>query len=351
MSEAGSPQPKVSVVVLSYKGPQWLARCLESLEAQTLFSEMEVVVSENDSRDGSAELAEQWLARTGRGRVVRNPTNLFYCEANNKGAEAATGRYLLFLNHDARLEPDCLQKLYEGAEAAGADAAAPLVMDYDSDNFQSLGGAGIDWLGVPQAMRRVDGVVDVFASPGCSLLIRAEMFRRIGMFDPRWLMYVDEPDICWRVWIAGGRIVTLPAARVHHRGAVLVNPAGDTKTVESRTSDTKRHLTNRNGLLLLLKNGQHLFLLLVLPHLLWLAFESLALAVLARRWSCFRRVFLEAVRDTWRLRGHVREMRRRIRGFRRRGDFYMLRFLRLKPSRWDDLLRVFRLGAPRVDSK
>ena len=67
-----------------------------------------------------------------------------------------------------------------------------------------------------------------------------------------------------------------PSAKLHHRGAAQVNPAGGGATVEFRTSDTKRFYANRNGLLVLLKNAQHLLLLLVPLQLGLLAIEALA---------------------------------------------------------------------------
>src|SRR5262245_54352285 len=134
MNGPSTVQPKISVVILNYNGQQWLPRCFESLEKQTVFKELEVIVTDNKSGDGSDQFAAQWLERTGRGRVVQNGANLYYTGANNNGAAVATGKYLLFLNNDTWLEPDCLEKLYAGVEAAGADSASPLVLNYDDQS-------------------------------------------------------------------------------------------------------------------------------------------------------------------------------------------------------------------------
>ena len=121
--------------------------------------------------------------------------------------------------------------------------------------------------------------------------------------------------------------------------------------VESRTSETKRFLANRNGLLLLLKNAQHVLLLLVIPHLFLLGFEALVSLLLVRRWSYVRQSYVRAVPACWAMRAHVRDWRRRIRGFRQRGDFQMLRFLRFKPSRWTDFTKLLHWGVPKVDRR
>ena len=343
--------PELSVVVLNYNGKQWLSRCFESLEKQTIFQQIEVILTDNKSADGSDQFAEQWLSRLQKGRVVQNGANLGYCEANNNGAAAATGKYLLFLNNDTWLEPDCLEKLLAGVEACHADAATPLVLDYDSDNFQSIGGHGIDLFGMAPGLKPVSKTTEIFVACGCSLLISAEMFRRVGGFDPALFIYVDETDLSFRVIIAGGKIVGVPSARLHHRGAAGVNPAGDTKVVEARTTETKRFLANRNGLLLLLKDCQNILLVLLIPQLLLLAVEMVISLVLVRRWSYIRKAYIGAVADCWRLRHHVREWRQRIRGFRQRSDFQMLRYLRLKPNRWEEAIKLIKSGGVKIDPR
>jgi GT2 family glycosyltransferase len=351
MNKPAVPTFKVSVIVLNYNGMEWLNRCFDSLEEQTLFNQIEVIMTDNHSSDGSVEFAEAWSRRTGRGQVVNNGANLGYCQANNNGAAVATGEYLLFLNNDTWLEPDCLERLYFEAKNTGADVAGPLILNYEDDSFQGIGSPGLDLFGIPTYLTPIENGSRIFAASGCSLFIRAETFRQIGGFDGELFIYADETDVCWKVWIAGGKAVAAISARVHHRGAAVVNPKGQTKHVELRTTDFKRHLANRNGTLILLKNSQHILLILLVPHLFLLATEAVVSLLVVRRWSHIRRCYIGAILDCWRLRAHVLSWRRRIRAFRRRSDFFMLRFLRLKPARWLDFKAVIRLGLPKVDAK
>ncbi|HSY74104.1 MAG TPA: hypothetical protein VK810_01430, partial [Dongiaceae bacterium] len=127
------------------------------------------------------------------------------------------------------------------------------------------------------------------------------------------------------------------------------NPAGGVTTTEYRTSDQKRFLTNRNCLLTLMKNGQHVILLFVPLQMALLIVESLAGILILRRFSYFRKVCLYALRDCWRMRGHIFSERKRIAAFRKRSDFWMLRFLRLRLNRWDEVRRVLKFGFPRVN--
>jgi hypothetical protein len=86
-------------------------------------------------------------------------------------------------------------------------------------------------------------------------------------------------------------------------------------------------------------------------QLMLLATEALAMSLVVRRWTYVRRAYFEAIKDCWRLRGHISAERRRIRTLRRRSDFWMIRFLRPQLNRWRELRRFQRFGLPKVDSK
>ena len=351
MQEPPQRAPDISVVILGYNGMTWVDRCFRSIQAQTIFDQLEIIVSDNASTDGSEAVAEQWISTWRNGQVIRNASNLGFCAGNNVGAAGARGRYLFFVNNDTWLEPDCLRILLAEADRAGAAGATPLVMDYDTNDFQGLGGDGFDLFGLSAPSRRASETIAVFIGYGAAFMVRREVFAEVGGFDPELFMYVDEVDLSCRIWMAGHKIIGVPAARMHHRGAASVNPEGRTVIVEQRTSDTKRFFTNRNNLLLWLKNGQHVLLALALTNLLWLAAEALVALVLLRRWSHVRRAYLNALADCWRLRHHIFQQRRQIQQYRQRSDWWMLRFLRWTPSRWPEVKKLFTRGVPRVDSR
>ncbi len=76
--------------------------------------------------------------------------------------------------------------------------------------------------------------------------------------------------------------------------------------------------------------------------------EAIAGLALVRRWSFVKRAYWDALVDCWRLRKHILAERRRIRRFRRRGDLWMLRFLRWRFNRWDEVQRLRQFGVPKV---
>ena len=340
--------PLVSVVVLNYNGARWLDRCVRSLQSQTIFVRLEVIVADNLSTDGSDRLAEELVKGWPNGTFIQHGRNLGYCAGNNLAAVGARGEFLFFLNNDAWLEPDCLEKLVTETRRAGASASCPLILNYDDDSFQSLGAFGYDLFGLCTCRQPGAETRDVLMPEGCAYLIERDLFRELGGFDAEFFMYVDEFDLSWRVWITGHRAVAVPRARLHHRGAAQVNPAGGGKVVELRTSDTKRFYANRNSLLVLLKGAQHVLLLTALLQVGMLAAEALVGLAIVRRWGFVRRAYLEALTDCWRLRGHVLAERRRLRALRRRSDWAMLRFFKWRFNRWEELRER---GLPKVTRK
>jgi len=351
LATVGNNLPLVSVIVLNYNGARWLERCLGSLRNQTIFQELEIVVADNASPDGSAALAQELMSDWENGKVIQHGENLGFCEGNNKASQGAKGKYLFFLNNDTWLEPCCLEHLICTAKAMGAGAGTPLMLNYEDDSIQSSGGSGYDVFGLMSPERLCERAREIFVVGGCCYLIEREIFEKIGGFDPVFYMYADEYDLSWRVWISGASAIIDPGSRLHHRGAADVNPSGGDKVVETRTTDTKRYFTNRNCLLLLLKNCQHILLPLVPLQAVLLLFEAAVGLVLFRRWSFVKRAYLDAFASCWKLRAHVIAERRRIRGFRRRRDWEMLRFFRWRLSRWDELQNLRRYGLPKVTAR
>jgi hypothetical protein len=344
-------QPLVSIVVLNCNGANWLPRCFGSIKAQTILNQIETVLVDNNSSDDSVAVARRLLADFSCARIVRNSANLGFCEGNNSGARAANGRYLFFLNNDTWMEADCMERLIADTEKLGAVAATPYVLNYPDNSYQDFGFYGFDIFGLPSPSSPVTASREIFIPGGCSYLIRADVFNQVGMFDADFFIYSDDADLSWRLWIAGYKAAGVVPARLHHRGAAGVNPAGGVETVEFRTTDKKRFLTNRNCILTLLKNGQHILLLPIIPLIALLFFESLVGSLLLRRWSFAKTTFLDVLRDCWRLRGHIAQQRKMVATFRKHSDSWMLRFFRLKLNRWFEIKRLFQFGLPRVDAR
>jgi GT2 family glycosyltransferase len=343
--------PLISVIILNYNGFPWLNRCVGSLHTQTIFPNIEIIIVDNRSNDGSDRLAEELMAGIPNGRFIQNGSNLGFSEGNNRAVAMARGEYLFFLNNDAWVEPNALEVLAHECANSNADAAGPLILNYDDNSFQSSGAQGFDFFGLPSGRREITQVGPLLMPEGCAYFVRRSAFEKVGRFDSKLFMYAEEYDLSWKLWIAGYKIISVPKAKIHHRGAANVNPAGGEKMIELRTSDTKRYYTNRNTLLVLLKNAQHVLLPLVLLQLLLLLAEALVSLLLIRRWSFIQKAYWEAISDCAKMRSYIFKERSSVRAFRKITDFQMLRFMSAKLNRIEEIKRIIRFGPPKVIRK
>ena len=209
-----------SVAIINYNGRPYLEELLGSLERQTC-APLETLLVDNASRDGSLPYVEQefpWV------RVLPQEKNLGFSRAANLAAEAARGTWLVLLNTDLRLEPDWLEELVAaaGGDSSIAAVSAKLRLYGQPRRLNGVGGCmnrlGYTW---DRGMGEEDrGQYDqsrevLFACAGAALFHRAR-FRDAGGFDPRFFMYHEDVDLCWRLWLRGFRVVTAPRAVAYH---------------------------------------------------------------------------------------------------------------------------------------
>jgi GT2 family glycosyltransferase len=332
--------PLVSVVISCLNGARWLPNCFASLRKQTIFDRMEVILVDDFSTDGTAELGRKELASFPQARVIQNMKALGYTGGNNVGADAATGEWVCILNDDTQLEPDCLEQLLRATEESKSDAAVPTQVEYELNSKKIVPTApmGFDIFGRPSWAESDHDLPGrwhpCFMIGGAGFLIRREVWKKLGGFDAAHFMYAEDDDIAWKLWLAGHQGVYVQNAIMHHR----LNREWEVK-------EFTRYLVNRNSLLVILKNAQHVLLLCWLLQVLMLAGESLIMLPVSRSskfvWNCY----VKAVIDCMKMWRHVLKMRRRNRTFRKRSDWWMARrFLRLRMNRWDMVKPFFLKG-------
>ena len=113
--------PAISVIVPVYQAESLLPQCVESVLSQT-FSDWELLLVDDGSRDGSPALCDSYAAREPRIRVFHKP-NGGVSSARNLGLEQAAGQCIAFLDADDAFEPAALETLWYLREKAGADSA------------------------------------------------------------------------------------------------------------------------------------------------------------------------------------------------------------------------------------
>jgi len=236
----------ISVVVVNWNRKELLRACLESLKRQGEMA-FEVIVVDNGSADGSAEMAEAEFGA----RAIRNRENRGFCAANNQGIAAAQSEFIALLNNDAEAAGGWLAALHRACSAApdiGMAASKVLVWE-DPSRIDKAG-----HLIFPDGQNRgrgsgaadrgqFDREEEVLWPDGCAAMYRKAMLDEIGGFDEDFFAYGDDAELGLRARIAGWRCIYTPQAVVrHHRGSTL-----------GKDSVRRLELIERNRLLLALK--------------------------------------------------------------------------------------------------
>jgi len=235
----------VSFVIPHRRRPDLLVSALETLRAQRLpaGSDREVVVVDNASADGSAEVAEAKGAR-----VLRLERNEGVSRALNRGIEAASGDFVVLLNNDVELAEDWTVRLLDALEANGAWFATGKTLDFADRN--RIDGAGDAMCRGGAAWRlghgRIDGPVfgdarTTYFPSATAALFRREFFVRIGGLEESFFAYLEDVDLGLRAGLADLKGVYVPAARAFHRGS---------QTAGAWSGPTTRWITSHQLLLL-----------------------------------------------------------------------------------------------------
>jgi GT2 family glycosyltransferase len=231
----------VDAVVVSYNTADLLARCLESLLAQS-GGRVQITVVDNASSDGSAELVRQ---RFGAATLIANRANRGFGAANNQAIRAGRGRYIVLVNPDCEVQPGSLAGFVEFMDAHPRAAVAGGRLRYADGQFQhasfrfpTLAQVFLDLFPLnwrlaesrlngryPQAWDALPFQVD--HPLGAFMCVRRAAIDRVGLFDERFFMYAEEVDWCYRLKQAGWEVWHCPAARaVHHGGGATRQQAG-----------------------------------------------------------------------------------------------------------------------------
>ena len=221
-SSAQVPSSRVSVVIPNLNGQAWLGACLHSLSAQRR-QPMEIILVDNGSTDDSLDIV---LDLAPDANIIRFDHNTGFAHAVNKGAAAAQGDFLLFLNTDTVVEPDCIAILETTLASAASDVASvmPLMVMLERPDHVDDAGDVLSWYGHAQKRGHGEPAVrygeesEVFSPCGGAVLYRADVFRELGGFDEDFFAYLEDVDLGLRARLAGYRHLLQPTARVQHKG-------------------------------------------------------------------------------------------------------------------------------------
>lgn len=224
----------VSIVIVTYNSRRVVGACLESLREHLEAGASEVIVADNASPDGTADLVASthpWA------RLVRRASNDGLSAAINDGVAASAGRYLMQLNPDVRVERDSITPLaHYLSEHADVGVVAPKLLNDDGSlqmSCRAFPGYATALFSRYSALTRLlpgnrfsrgylmsdfDHAArrDVDWVSGAALMFPRAVFDQVGGWDAGYFMFNEDVDFCRRVHDAGLRVVYEPAVAVYH---------------------------------------------------------------------------------------------------------------------------------------
>jgi N-acetylglucosaminyl-diphospho-decaprenol L-rhamnosyltransferase len=235
-------EPTIAFVVVTYNNAGHIAGCLRSIAAQRPNAGSRIIVLDNASTDGTADLVEQGWTDV---RVIRSPANLGFARACNRATEGIATRFVLMVNPDAILQPGCIDALLDVAARhprAGLYGGRSYTPEGEVDRYSCFGrptlwglccfATGLSaifarsrWLnpeGIGAWARDTERPVGVVS--GCLLLVDRIAWERLGGFDGQFFMYGEDVDLSVRAAGLGYAPMITPAAGVVHIGGASSSP-------------------------------------------------------------------------------------------------------------------------------
>ncbi|MCJ7646948.1 glycosyltransferase family 2 protein [bacterium] len=232
----------LSVIIINYNVKQLLRECLYSIYSNTKRINLEVIIVDNNSTDGSVDMVKSEFPEV---KLIENCQNLGFAKANNQALKENKGRYVLLLNPDTVVLPNALDKMIEFMEAnsqAGALGCKLLYPDGSLQrscrSFPTLTTAFFENLGLEKFFPKnkliakyrmgywdYNDVREVDQPMGSALMIRREVIEHVGFLDERFYMFFEEVDWCFRIKKRGWKIYFMPSAEIIHYGSQSARPS------------------------------------------------------------------------------------------------------------------------------
>lgn len=246
--------PMVSIIILNYNGRRHLGKvfpdCIRSA-LKTEYRNFEVILVDNASADDSVRFAKEEFGKDPMFRIIENDRNLGFAEGNNSGIRQARGELVVLLNSDTRVEPNWLENLVRAAQPMEIGAVQSKLLNMDNPLLLDSAGGFVDAYGYHwergrgEVASRYGKVDEIFYAKGASVLLKKSALRRSGLFDSDIFMYFDETDLCWRLKLAGFKVLFAPDSVVYHAAG---------KTASAVGLRNRLYLHTRNHILVLTKN-------------------------------------------------------------------------------------------------
>jgi len=272
----------LSIIIVNYNVKEFIQNLLESIKSASLNLKTEIIVVDNASDDGSIELIKQKYPYV---HLIENHRNDGFSKANNLGLKVAKGKYLLLLNPDTLVKEDTFEKMISFFEATPEAGMAGCKLLNTDGTLQLACRRGFP--GPWASFTKVTGLSTLFpksplfarynltyldenntyavdAISGAFMMIRREVYEKIGGHDETFFMYGEDLDLCYRVNKAGYKVYYVPDSLVLHKESMSTG----------KQSPLKTYYITRNRFLFARRNIQGFKKMVTLMYLSFFAFPK-----------------------------------------------------------------------------
>jgi GT2 family glycosyltransferase len=218
----------LSIIIVNWNTRDLLCQCLDSLTQRVEGIEMEILVVDNGSTDGSVAAVRKKFPGM---RLIENPVNLGFAKANNQALSVSKGRYLLLLNPDTQVKDEAIPQMLSfmnahaeaglvGAQLLNADESKQnSIANFPSLATELLNKSLLRWFfpeKFPGKEMDYPAPVEVDSVIGACMLVRREAVEQVGLLDEGFFLFLEETDWCYRIKKAGWKIYHIPQAEIFH---------------------------------------------------------------------------------------------------------------------------------------
>jgi len=227
---------KLAVIVVNYKTPEMIIELMKSLKGEVIETDIEVIIVDNDSQDGSVEQINEWIVtqdKKQKFRLIESTHNSGFSGGNNIGINAAQADYYLLLNSDTLVRPGAIKKLLDtAAEHPDVGMVGPRLewpngtaqesaFHFHTSTSEFVRTANVGIISKLFSSHIVARPVSLtpkyyeWLSFAC-VLIKSKVFEDIGLLDDKFFMYFEDVEFSYRAYKRGWKIMYQPEAKVVH---------------------------------------------------------------------------------------------------------------------------------------
>ncbi len=212
-------RPLVSIIVLNYNAGELLENCITSLKKST-YTNLEIIIVDNISSDNSQNKCKEKFPDI---KLIQNNKNLGYCGGNNVGIREAKGKFIVILNPDTIVEPDCFDELIAAHNKFGDGLYQPKILSLNEENIIQSTGNMLHIFGFGFARDKGNKVIDrkekiekIGYASGTCLFMSKEVIDKVGFLDEFLFLYHDDLDLGWRAAQVGIDSYYVPRSKIFH---------------------------------------------------------------------------------------------------------------------------------------